>query len=157
MKEIKNPPGKFPGCPLLHAFTAKGMDSVPDQGARNLQACATAKKEKNKIKQWWNETHILPSKGSKLMIPRTCSSAYTKNENIRRRWHYIETWDDLPYFSICHHFFAYFDCAMTIPFWPCRDKKTSPSDVERELMMELDIYSRMSKLVFSTPSLFLWL
>lgn len=28
-------------------------------------------------KQWWNETHILPSEVSKLVTPRTCFSEHT--------------------------------------------------------------------------------
>ena len=34
------------------------------------------------IKQWWDETHILPSEVTNLMIPRICFSAHTKNKNI---------------------------------------------------------------------------
>lgn len=33
------------------------------------------------IKQWWHETYVLPSEVNKLMIPRTCFSAHTKNKN----------------------------------------------------------------------------
>ena len=33
------------------------------------------------MKQWWDETHILPRELSKLMIARTGSSARTKNKN----------------------------------------------------------------------------
>ena len=88
------------------------------------------------IKQWWHETPILPSEVSKLMIPRTLSSAHTKNKNIRERWRYTEIWDDLPYFSICYRLFAHFHCAMTAPVWPCRDKKIPLPNVEEELMME---------------------
>lgn len=32
------------------------------------------------MKQWWNEAHILPSGLGKLMIPRTGSSACTKDK-----------------------------------------------------------------------------
>ena len=37
------------------------------------------------IKQWWQETHILPREVHKLMIPRTRFSAHTRNKNIRKR------------------------------------------------------------------------
>ena len=58
------------------------------------------------IKQWWNETHILSSEHHKLIIARTCFSACTKNKNIRKKWHYTETWGYLPYFSICYQLLA---------------------------------------------------
>lgn len=61
MKEIKNPPGNSLVVPYSR-FHCQGHGFGPDQGARNLQACATAKKEKNKIKQWWNETISCPAK-----------------------------------------------------------------------------------------------
>ena len=62
------------------------------------------------IKQWWNETHILPSELSKWMSPRTHSSACTENKNIRKKYKrkqkYKEIniikwwWWDMPYVSI---------------------------------------------------------
>ena len=35
------------------------------------------------MKQWWNETHILPSELNKLVIPRI-HSLHTNNKNIRK-------------------------------------------------------------------------
>ena len=67
-------------------------------------------------KQWWNETHVLPSEVSKLTIPRTCFSACTQNKNMRKIWNYTETWDDLSYLSIHHCLFVHFHSIMTEPY-----------------------------------------
>ena len=37
------------------------------------------------IKQWWSETHILPSEVSKLVIPRTCSSVRTEKKKKKKK------------------------------------------------------------------------
>ena len=61
------------------------------------------------------------------MIPRTCSFSHTKNKNVMERWHYTETWDDFPYFSICYCCFAYFNCTMTVLVWPYWGQEISPT------------------------------
>lgn len=58
------------------------------------------------IKQWWCETHTLPSELSKLMVPRTYSLHTLKNSKLV----------DL--------------------VWSCRDKKTPLFNLEEELTME---------------------
>lgn len=39
-------------------------------------------------------------------------------------------------FWYVHCLFIHFQCSMTVPIWPCRDKKTPLLDVQEELMME---------------------
>ena len=149
------------GAPCKLMITQENRFAQPQNQAGLLSNRSMQQKHETcpqTIKQWWHETHILPNELSQLMIPRTCSSAHTKNKNIRKGWHYIKTWNDLPYFSICYCLFAHFHCSITVPAWPCRDKKTHPPDVEEELMMEACVYSRMrKKVVFSLSPLFLWL
>ena len=78
----------------------------------------------NKTIHQVSDACILLVEISKLIIPRTCFSAHTKNKNIGERWHYAETWGDLPYFSVYCSLFAHFHSAMTVQVGPDRVKNS---------------------------------
>ena len=70
-----------------------------------------------------HETHTLPSELNELMIPRSRASAHTKNKNMRGKWHYIETSDNLSFLAYVIAYFVHFYCTMIVPVWPCRTRK----------------------------------
>ena len=69
-----------------------------------------------------HKTHISPSELNELMIPRSHFSAHTRNKNMRKKWHYIETSDNLPFLAYVIAHFVHFYCAMKVPVWPRRQE-----------------------------------
>ena len=110
--------------------------------------------------KWKNEACILLVDISKIMILRTCTSAHTKDRNIRERWHskgedphHIEIWDDLTYLSICYHPSADLNSAVTVPVGPYR-VKNSPTWCEGGANdVSLPSTQRMRRKVVFSPSL----
>ena len=76
------------------------------------QKCATCPQT---IKQWWTETHILPSEVGKLMIPSACFSVHTKNKNIGKGDIILEP--EMIYHILVqvNCLLAHFDSAKTVP------------------------------------------
>ena len=81
----------------VHDYSGKQvcLTTKPNKLAEQENHATEAQDMPQNNKQWWNETHMLPSELSKLMIPRTCFSAHSKSKN-KGKWHYTETWDDSP-------------------------------------------------------------
>ena len=106
------------------------------------------------IKQQWREPRILPSELCELIIPRTRSSAHTKNKNIRERWHYTKTWDDLP-FLLYTTLLLIWVGSWQAHFDHRRTRKRPHPTWRRSCWWKLDIHSRMRrKVVFSPCSYF---
>ena len=143
-------------CKLMKASL---LNHKTKQSCLATKPCNRSMKHAPKpIKQQWNKTHILPSDLSKLMIPRTCSSRRNKNKNIRKGWHYTETWDDLPFLTYVTTFLL----ISIVPWQSCLDpvgtRKPPCLTWRRSWWCKLDVYSRMrKKVVLSSSPLFLWL
>ena len=57
-------------------------------------------------------------------------------QDIKKRRHYAETWDDLPFLVNFTTFLLIPTVAKTDPIWQGRDRKTPLPDLEEELMMQ---------------------
>ena len=98
-----------------------------------------------------HETHILSSELNELMIPRSHFSAHTTNKNMRKKWHYIETSDMLPFLAYVIAYFVPFYCTMIVPVWPHRTRKLPDLAWRKSGWRKCEICSRMRKKVAFSP------
>ena len=133
------------GSPALQANSL-----LSDPPGTPKQVCLAMKHvveawDKPQNNESWHEIHILPSELSNLILSRTHFSACTKDKNLRKRWHYTKTWDDLWFCGIWCCLFAHVHVLYQTQLYHAGTGKLPCPRWRKNWGGKPDVYSRMRK------------